>query len=647
MKMKKYISLIATCLTAIIFYSCDYNDKNFDGLDELATPPNLASYEYTITDTDIATIASTAKASGNDEEKAMAEILSADKMFSESAPANKLVPFLLKSKYYTVDVKSSAKITYKYNEGRNKTVAGLTGKAYILGDTDYKSVWGDVFVNSFAPSKAPSDYLPKILKEGIESPEEGAYVNAEYFYSEEEPVSSIVEGETISLEKFDEGQTKDTPIKVAGWLNAKVAGKRTWDAKVYSDNFYAQMSSNGSKEINDIWLITPKTNLSEAVSPHLTFQVKIGYFNAECLSVLISENFDGNEANIATAKWDNITDKFVIPTEPTGGYGEFVSAGLGSLVDYKGKEIYIAFRYQGDDTSTPKKTTTYQLDDIKVCEAVIGLEVEEKNPVYESYTYTDGAWKKVGNDIIILQPEDYASMGLTYLSSAQAPNYLPTWLKSKYPYAQNGDSKVIVYKTNTSGSYYADELVYTDNVWTINSFVIDRTEQFVYSTNGWVFDPTFRETLQKGKGETDGYMMVVNYVRVNQAMENPKLISSYGDGEYYYGFSGNYGNVSYREQDRSNDTAYPVSATDAEKSAFMNQRTIEGLAVYLTLKYPGATPEVGGIEQLAEITVVIYNDPSSNIRDENWTYTMKCTGDKQWEFVQRESLNTGAIEKAE
>jgi len=642
--MKKYIVLISILLAGL-FSSCDYNERNFEGLDEMDKPSGLVSLDYVVTDADISIIVAALRAEGKTE---TAEILNADKMFSEAAPASGLIPYVLsnKNRYPVVDIKSSAAVKYKYKSGRNETVSGLTGPGYKLGDSDYKLVWGDLFASALTPAKSPGEYLPKVLKAGVSSPAEGSFETVEYFYSEEEPVTTIVEGETLWTEKFD-GQTKDTPISLTGWLNAKVAGNRTWDAKSFNNNFYAQMSSNGSKEVNDIWLITPRTDLSVINNPHLIFQVKIGYYNADCLTVLVSEDFDGNEANISSAKWDNITDKFTIPQEPANGYGaDFVSSGLGSLDKYKGKNIYVAFRYQGDDTTSPKKTTTYQLDDIKICEAVVGIEVEEKKPFYASYTYEGEAWKKTGDNIITLQPADYAEMGLSSgtMSTTQAPNYLPIWLKSEYPYAQDGDVKTVVYKTNAA-DFYADECIYNNekSTWIINSFIEEKIDQFVYSTTGWVFDPTIIVDMQDANGKAE-YQVIVDYVKTHQAIENPAL-SIYADSEYYYGFAGRYQNISYRDKDRSADPLYPLSGSTEEKEDFLDARTVEGLQLYLTLRYPDAQPNVSGITQLAEIRVNIYSSRRYNNDNEIWTYTFECTGNKEWKFIKRVS-QFGTVEEA-
>jgi len=53
--MKKYI-ILSFVGALSLFSSCNYNDKYFDGLDELASPSNKLSQEYTLTDADYATM---------------------------------------------------------------------------------------------------------------------------------------------------------------------------------------------------------------------------------------------------------------------------------------------------------------------------------------------------------------------------------------------------------------------------------------------------------------------------------------------------------------------------------------------------------------------------------------------------------------
>jgi len=645
--MKKYILLVSV-LIAGAFSACDYNDRNFDGLDELEKPTNLASYEYTMVESDISTIVSALRATGNADDAEMANTLNADKMFSASAPASTLIPYLLTSKYTSADVKSTATITYNYKEGRNETVTGLSTQGYQIAAEDYQTVWGDPYVEALTPEKSPEQEIPTILASRFADASEGTYKNVGYYYSTEEPETSIVETKFLDepFEGYEAGS--GVLVDIEGWINKDLIGSLGWQCRSYSGNNYVQVSAN-NQNVHDSWLITKAIDLTASTgSPVFSFDVTVGYFTANCLTVLISDNFDGNEDNILTASWTDITTNFNIPEAPASGYGTLSPAGDMDLSAYKGKTVYIAFRYDGDNTSTPKKTTTYQIDKVKVSEEVVGIDVEEKSLQYAVYQFNGSKWAQASSDIVILQPEDYASMGKSYLSSSEASDYLPIWLKGKYPYAKDQDAVTVVYKTNATTSYYADECVFDSKsgAWTINSFVTENTDQFVRSTAGWMFDPTIMVDLQDGATGTAEYQIIVDYVIANQAVDNPALVHNNRNAEYYYGFSAYYRNVSYRDKDRSVDPLYPINGDNEEKEVFCNTRTMEGLQLYLTLRYPDAQPTVNGVTQLAEVDVKVYSSHRYNYDNEIWTYTFECTGNKEWKFVERVSEN-GTIEKAE
>lgn len=637
--MKK-IFLLSTIFISF-FYGCQDVNDDFGWLDN--QPETPSSYTYTIVDADLATIVKGLNANKNAADSATAKILNADKMFSASADPNTLIPYLLKDKYYVASVKSSALITYKYKVGRNSTVTSLSSKPYEVSEEDYKSVWGDLYVTAFTPKKSPEKNVPTILATQFANAQKGTFKNVEYYYSTDEPVDATVE-ERFFFEDFETVEAKKD-IALPGWINKDILNTRTWQGLSYSNNLCAQASSNKSKNKNDIWLITPSIDITGATKPLLSFDVNVRYFNGECLSVLISKDFDGNQANITKATWTDVTSSFNIPAADMSA---LATAGTVEVKDFAGKKIYVAFRYQGDDTATPIRTTTYQVDNVKVFELKGGITVKDKSLQYAAYECLgENKWQPADKSILILQPADYEAMGLTYLTTAAAPNYLPTYLKAKFPYAQDGQSQTVVYKTSKTNNY-ADEYIYNskNGEWSVNTFVIEKQDQFVRSDKGWMFDPTIIETLQKGKADTDGYMMVVNYVKQHQAIDNPALLNSYGDTEYYYGFNANYGNISYRDKDRSVNPDYPISGTEKEKEDFLNKRTIEGITVFLNSKYPNATAVVGGIDQMAQVTVLIYSSHVTNNLNENWTYTMQCLGNKEWKFIQRES-ESGTIETAE
>lgn len=271
-------------------------------------------------------------------------------------------------------------------------------------------------------------------------------------------------------------------------------------------------------------------------------------------------------------------------------------AGIFSSCDYNDK-------FDGlDELSKPSNVSSYE--DI-ITDTDIAIIVKALNA------------NKNANDSIIAK-----TLSKDKAFSAKADPYLliPYLLKDKHYGADEKSTSKVTYQ------------------YKVDNRKEQRTSQFLRTETKWVFDPTFIEVLQKGKGDTDGYMMIVNYVMAHQAIENPALINKYRDTEYYYGFSGNNGNVSYRDKDRSFDPAYPSSGSIEEKVAFMDQRTIEGVALYLTLKHPDATAKVGDMDQKAKVTLMIFSNPASTKTSEDWEYTMQCTGDKQWKFIERKAL---------
>lgn len=203
-----------------------------------------------------------------------------------------------------------------------------------------------------------------------------------------------------------------------------------------------------------------------------------------------------------------------------------------------------------------------------------------------------------------------------FSDAAPASTLVPVILNSKYYAADKGSSADVTYQHKEEQD------------------ITTRTEQFIFSgfdVSGWVFDPTLYVTLQKGKNPTDDYMMVVLHIKERYAAATPSLINSYGDAEYYYGFNANYGNITLRESDRLRDPDYAALTNDEEKAAYLDQRTKEGIGIYLSLKYPDATPQVAGIDVYCLVTAHIYNGSTTVPK----TYKFQCTegNPSRWEFL--------------
>lgn len=188
------------------------------------------------------------------------------------------------------------------------------------------------------------------------------------------------QGEAIFLsvpfiQNFDYA-TAYADIALAGWTNVNVAtgGAIQWTGRDYNDDKYAQMSSYGSSSTgaDEVWLITPGIDMDNSTGEELSFDVNIGYWKHDGLSVKISTDFDQTEAGIATATWTDVTADFTIPSEPTSGYGTFATAGHLDVSSYAGN-MYVAFVYNGD--AGAGETTTYQIDNVVVAEAgTVGID---------------------------------------------------------------------------------------------------------------------------------------------------------------------------------------------------------------------------------------------------------------------------------
>jgi len=155
----------------------------------------------------------------------------------------------------------------------------------------------------------------------------------------------------VSLKQdFTDAGANNAITEVDGWYDITTAGTKTWTTKIYSGNVYSQFSAYGSTGESVGWLISPRTLINAGMK--LTFDASIGNYNANCLQVLISTNFNG--VNLATATWKDETSSFTIPI-PASGYGTLASAGVLDLSSYAGKNISVAFKYVGDGANL--KTT--------------------------------------------------------------------------------------------------------------------------------------------------------------------------------------------------------------------------------------------------------------------------------------------------
>ncbi|NDV82969.1 choice-of-anchor J domain-containing protein [Bacteroides sp. 51] len=616
--MKK--SLFISISALLLLFGCDYNDKYFDGLDEMSQPKDVFSKQYTLLEGDYKTIAD------NKANIAMAAAegvstqlknLATDKYFTGALDPKKYIPAFLLGKYIAADDGSVVKVAYDYRGDIKDYMPDLNATTiYKLSASDYQLAWGaDSKLNFFTPSKPAADYLVAILNDNMKDAVEGDIVAASYNVSEKEPADV-----TYAFNEDFEAGTANTNIESENWLNITVKGKFKWQTKSYNGK-YAQQSANAHSDgVLDSYLISKEITVESGMS--LTFDAAYAYHNeiGGRVSVLITTDLsDATPEGIAAAKWDDVTDEFKVPTATSGSI-DASNAGSTSLSSYVGKKIRVAFRYQGD--STTGATSTYRLDNVIIS-------TPGKNTystVNTLYTYNGAGWALYAeSNVIMLGQADIVEMGGRYddfSSSLNPDNYLPTFLKRKYPYALEGDVKIVVYKYFSSSvtTIRADKYEYKNGQFVREAAM----SQFAYADGTWKFDPSTVITLSTSKSDTETalfYQTITDWVKEN----HPSYVTSYGNNDYYYGGSAYNNNFDFRV---SAWKPYYANETEEQLQTLMFERLPESFPHALKVLYADADA-VAGVEVVYTINFSIYNGTTTD------PYTIKylVTGKAQFEYI--------------
>lgn len=169
---------------------------------------------------------------------------------------------------------------------------------------------------------------------------------------------------TLLSQDFESVTATNQPLAFPGWKNVGEVGGVSFLSAIFGPVKAGKISafSTGAPTVSS-WLITPAINLAGAPAPKLSFMNAAGYnVGATTFKVMVSTNYDGGNTP-SSATWTTLTG-VNLAVAPTTGYSSFVSSGILPIpAAFANQIIYIAFKYDGGD---PTKTTTYEIDDIKV-----------------------------------------------------------------------------------------------------------------------------------------------------------------------------------------------------------------------------------------------------------------------------------------
>lgn len=660
MKTSIYLKSFLALATACSLTACDENAWNdhLDGFEDKDDLPiaNVQTIEYTLTDADYAAIASNAtnKAlAGEDGAKALAAV-STRKAFSEAIPAKDYVPAFFASAsfpYFTLTDGSSVKLTYNVAQNLPAYLdEAAAAQQYTVSEDDYMNmVWesDEDYLEGFSPSKPASKFLPAILADELDA-NDGVYAVVTYKEAAQDPVFG---GSSEPTPGFELSSTIGSAAK-GGTLQAKAI------VTAICRQGYIVTDKSGSILV---YMGSAFDASSVAIGQQLELDGTVGAYNkglqlvGNVAETPLSVNIIGQQAYTYPApKVMSGADVDQAITRTTDELAEFVQIkGKASVsgnfynIIIDGAEKAQGSLYQGTDaqkalisdgaevtlegyyisisggryfnmvvTKVNGKAAAPARANVNAKGAKATMATTEH---YALYNYNGSKWSVPAN-FVVVQPADYTAMGQSYKNLSKPAQYLPTFLKTNFPYAMEGDVKNVVYNyyANSATTLACDQYMFNGTEWVINNGIVSETAQFVRTGGKWMYDPCVTITLPAGRNveiSSKYYQACVNWVFENickplgdtDIKSGKFYVSSYGNNEYYCGTSAYQSNIDLRpDKAREQYAAGYEGMTDEqivalEKERFMNEVMPGALATL----HPDAKP-IDGIDVIYTINFAVY-----------------------------------------
>ena len=612
-----YIGALAALAVCGSLTACDENSWNdhLDGFEEITDGPiqNTEAIEYTLTDADYSAIASnsTNVALAGEANSAALKAVGTLHRFSPVITAKDYVPAFLESTafpYFTLSDGSSVRLTYRTAEAEPADFTeAQTVRTYSISNEQYElDIWGsEDYIDAFAPSMNPADYIPGILEEFADADAAKYYV-VSYKMATQEPVfggSQQPEQPAGPVEVFAESFTEslgDFTIEDTA-LPEALTYVWSWGGANYGAK--ASAFANGTSYASDSWLISPVINLKGNVDPVLTFEHVYNKFPD--LEFALA-NCTLNVREEGASAWT----KVAIPVTTDNTSWTFCSSGDIDLSAYAGKKIQLGFHYVSEEG----KSGTWEVKNLVLkatpASAKAPARVKAEVPVQtvNAVYHFDGSKWAPATGFAVLNPSDYTEMGQKYANLTTAEPYLSTYLGVKYPYAAEGTVMYVYWLRYASGAtaYACSAYVRTAEGWTPDDFTVEETNQFVRSGGKWMYDPNVEITLPAGRNQevsTRYFQACVDWVfnSICKPLGDTSItsglfyVTKYGNNEYYSGASAYQGNVDLRASAARGQ--YPAGyegLTDDQVVELLKKRFIcEVFPAALAQLHPEAKPVEG------------------------------------------------------
>ena len=236
----------------------------------------------------------------------------------------------------------------------------------------------------------------------------------------------------------------------------------------------------------------------------------------------------------------------------------------------------------------------------------------------ERYVYNGTAWNRASYTSTFaeigytLVPSDFYFMGISgavdpnFSSSLSPDAYLPNLLKAKYPFAVANAPKFVKYKyyNGSAVENRVDQYKYNGSAWV----KMQKTDKYIVSSTGWIYDPAIRFTLTNAD-----YLTIL---RADTKQDGKPEASASG---YEYG-SSYHNNISFNAPDwLTYNPALFAGMTDDQVKAKIVEQVKLGMIVLLQKNYPNATPLVKGVDSYYFLTFATYKGTASKL-----TWKFQC-----------------------
>lgn len=674
-----------TCLALgalAVLSACDENSWN-DKLDGFEVPPTYSKTEtinYTLTAADYSTIASDkanialAEAAGPDAVAALSAVAT-NCAFASFEDARKYIPALLGNSsfpYFTLNDGSSLKITYNVSSALPEEVQAINKgvEQYTLTEADYQLAWGsdEDFIEGFAPMLPASSALPGVLADAMDGYDAGTFAVINYNESSVNPIFGNVGGGDTPVPSFEptsviatakEGDNLSikgyvTAISTRGFVVTDNSGSMLcyqnsgFDPSMFTIGNEIEVNGdvadhNGGLQIavtNDNYTITGTGEYTYPAPAFKTTDDIVAIcgsgatgLTAQYVSFTGKLSISGNYLNVILDGADNVQGSLSYVTNE-------MKAGLvdGETYTFTGYFAYVSSAGKYFNVFLTSYTKAGSTAAVSAHRAPAGT--VSTTPAAAIYRFTGSRWAVPANTYV-LQPADYTLMGQTYgnLSNDGPATLLPILLKTKYPFAAAGDSKIVAYKyyANSETKYRATQFIYDGNVWKLNAGEV--TEQFTNSGDGeFRYNPSVIITLPYARNTEPSYsyyMACVDWVfeAICKPMGDTSLTSGLyfidyrGNAEFYSGASAFYGNVDVRASSAKSHipegyTGYD-GLTDDEISLLLKKRFCTETMLHALEKMHADAQPVDGMEVTYTVNFTAY-DGAAN--EENVIYTVDGPG---------------------